>query len=238
MLTALRRARRGLPLGIRADAVELLDGGCLSLPEVERNLVDLARLNRLPGGVSASVNGIRHLLDGRVGTPRILDVGTGSADMPIAFARHGWQTIALDTNPDVLRIARRQAVDQPHITVVQGDARSLPYEDGAFDISHCSLLVHHLDPHEVVAVLGEMRRVASRGVVINDLRRGVLPLLATAVSVVAFARSDVTRRDGIVSARRAYTLDELDDLLRRAGLVTRWRSPGWMPRVVSAVSPA
>jgi len=236
MLTALRRARRSLPLALRADAVELLDAGRLSLPEVERNLADLARLNRLPGGIGMSIDGVRRLLDGQADA-RILDVGTGGADMPIAFAHEGWETTALDTNPEVLVIARREVATQPRITVVEGDARSLPFEDDAFDVSHCSLLVHHFDPAEVVAVLRELGRVARRGVVVNDLRRGMLPLVATAVSLAAFGRSRITRNDGLVSARRAYTLNELDDLIAQAGLAVGWRSHGWMPRVVTAATP-
>ena len=70
--------------------------------------------------------------------------------------------------------------------VVEGDARSLPFEDGAFDVGHCSLLVHHLDPDEVATVLREMGRVASASVVVNDLRRGIRPLLAMTAAVVAF----------------------------------------------------
>jgi hypothetical protein len=100
------------------------------------------------------------------------------------------------------------------------------------------LLVHHLDPGDVVAALRELRRVARRGVVINDLRRGILPMVAMAVSTVALGGSRVTRADGLVSARRAYTLAELDDLVGEAGLVVRWRSRGWLPRVVTASTPA
>ena len=232
MLTVLRRARRNLPLGLRADAEELLDGGRLSLPDVERNLADLASLNRLPGGTASSIDGIRRLVDGRT-TARILDAGTGRGDMPIAFARQGWATTALDRNPDVLIVARRATAGERRVEVVEGDARSLPFDDDAFDVSHCSLLVHHLAPAEVVAVLLELGRVARRGVAINDLRRGMLPLLATAASVVALGGSRVTRNDGLVSARRAYTLDELDDLIGQAGLAVGWRSPRWLPRVVT-----
>ena len=237
MLTALRRARRTLPLGLRAELTELLDGGCLSLPEVERNLADLARLNRLPGGCEASIVGVAKLLDGQA-SARILDAGTGQADIPMAFARRGWATTALDPNPDVLIVARRETAAEPRIEVVEGDARSLPFEDDAFDVSHCSLLVHHLAPAEVVTVLRELGRVARRGVVINDLRRGILPLLATAVTVAALGRSRVTLSDGLASARRAYTLDELDDLIGQAGLVVGWRSPGWLPRIVTTAKPA
>ena len=237
MLTALRRARRSLPLGIRTDAVELLDGGRLTLPEVERNLADLARLNRLPGGVAASVKGVRRLLDGR-SDARILDAGTGRGDMPIAFARRGWATTALDSNPAVVPIARRETAAESRIEVVEGDARSLPFDDDAFEVSHCSLLLHHFEPAEVVTALRELARVARGGVVINDLRRGILPLVSTAVSVTVLGGSRVTRADGLVSARRAYTLGELDELIGEAGLVVCWRSSGWMPRVVTAATPA
>lgn len=235
MLTALRRARRSLPLGLRADASELLDGSRLSLPEVERNLADLARLNRLPGGVAASIDGVGRLLDGTTGAS-ILDAGTGGADVPRAFARHGWTTMAVEINPDVLAVARRQTAGEPLVEVVEGDARSLTFEDGTFDVSHCSLLIHHLDPAEVVACLRELGRVARRGVVINDLRRGILPLVATAVSLAALGGSRVTWNDGLVSARRAYTLDELDGLIGEAGLAVRWRSPAWLPRVVTVAT--
>lgn len=234
-MNVLDRARRRLPLGLRADAAELLDGGCLSLPEIERNLADLGRLNRLPGGVGASIDGVRHLLEGQADV-RVLDAGTGSGDLPIAFARQGWATTALDRNPDVLLVARRETAAEPLVEVVEGDVRSLPFADDAFDVSHCSLLIHHLDPGEVVAALRELARVARHGVVVNDLRRGILPLLATALSVAALGGSRVTRSDGLVSSRRAYTLDELDELLARAGLVIRWRANRWLPRVVTAAS--
>jgi SAM-dependent methyltransferase len=229
--------RARLPLSTRADAVELLESGRLRPDDVERNLADLARMNRLPGGTAASLTAIRQLV-GPVGEVRVLDVGTGRGDMPIAFARRGWRTVAIDTNPDVLRVARRVVAGRHEIELVEADGRALPFEDGAFEVAHCSLLVHHLSPAEAVAALREMRRVARHGVVINDLRRGILPLIATTLTVLAFGRSAVTRNDGIVSARRAYTVAELDGLLREAGLIRRWRSPAWLPRVVTAAVPS
>lgn len=221
----------------RTDAVELLDSGSLSMSEVEQNLADLARLNRLPGGTATSVDGVRRLL-GRRRDARILDAGTGSGDMPLAFARRTWRSVGVDLNPDVLPIARRTTAHEPLIEIVEADARALPFDDGAFDVAHCSLLVHHLEPDEVVRALRELSRVAREGVVINDLRRGIWPLCATWASITAFGRSRVTRHDGLISVRRAYTLDELDLLLADAGLVTRWRSNRWMPRVVTATSRA
>jgi ubiquinone/menaquinone biosynthesis C-methylase UbiE len=131
-------------------------------------------------------------------------------------------------------VARRVAAGTDLVEVLEADARNLPFADGSFDVAHCSLLVHHLAPDEAIAVLREMRRVARHGVVVNDLRRGLLPLVATGASVVVLGRSRVTRTDGIASARRAYTMNELDELLTGAGLRSAWRSISWMPRVVTA----
>ena len=227
--------RRRLAVGARADEVELLEAGVLSPTEVEANLADLARMNRLPGGAATSIAAIEHL-SGRGARTRVLDVGTGRADMPIAFARRGWSTVAVDTNHQVLAVARRATARTSLVEVMEADVRALPLEDGAFDVAHSSLLIHHLDPSDVVDALREMARVARRGVVINDLRRGFFPLVATAVTVTAFGRSRVTRTDGMISARRAYSIDELDELLSAAGLTRRWQSARWLPRVVTAAS--
>lgn len=227
--------RRLLALGARADAAELLDSGRLSRTEVEANLADLARLNRLPGGTDASVRAIERLI--RAGHPtRILDVGTGAGDMPIAFARRGWQVVAADANAAVLAVTVGRLAEVPSIEVVDADVLALPLDDGAVDVAHCSLLIHHFAPEEAVMALREMRRVSRHGVVVNDLRRGPLTLASTWLSVMALGRSHVTRADGMASARRAYTLPELDRLLAAAGLNPRWRSPEWLPRVVTAAS--
>jgi ubiquinone/menaquinone biosynthesis C-methylase UbiE len=183
------------------------------------------------------MSAIERLAGDRVGL-EILDVGTGAADMPLAFARRGWRTVAIDAHAAVLRYAEAAAANEPAVEIVNADGRSLPYPDASFDVAHSSLLIHHLDPAEAVIALVEMRRVARHGVVVNDLRRGLVPLAATALSAAVLGRSRVTRIDGIRSARRSYTLAELDELLAGAGLRRTWRSPGWMPRVATAAVPA
>jgi SAM-dependent methyltransferase len=227
--------RRLLGLGARTDAAELLESGRLSRSEVEANLADLARMNRLPGGTDASIRAIERLT-GPGNAARILDVGTGAGDMPIAFARRGWRTVAADVNPDVLAVARARLARIADVEVIDADVLDLPLDDGAVDVAHCSLLIHHLAPHEAVLALREMRRVARRGIVVNDLRRGPFPLAVTWVTVMALGRSRVTHIDGMASARRSYTVRELDGLLASAGLTPRWRSPAWLPRVVTTAS--
>lgn len=217
----------------RSHETELLDGDAHDSGELRANLRELAMLNRLPGGARASLAGVRRLIDG-AHEVAILDVGTGRADIPLAFRRHEprWRVTGLDARPEVLAVARWFAADG--VTLLAGDARALPLPDDSVDVAHASLLLHHLDPSDAVAALREMARVSRRGVVVNDLRRGPLPYVMTWITTMALARSRYTRHDGPASARRAYTLGELDRMLTDAGLRPVWRSPGWLPRVVTA----
>ena len=202
----------------RSSDHELLDGPRLDPGEIARNLREMAMLNRLPGGVDASVAAVHRLVE-RDGALPVLDIGTGAAQFARRLRRSTPVAIvAADVNHDVLEVARRTVAGMDRVTVVQADARAMPLPDGSVSVAHSSLLLHHLDPDDAVAAMREMHRVAASGVVVNDLRRSRLAWAMTAAPILAFARSPVTRHDGILSARRAYTLHELDDLAAQAGL--------------------
>ena len=202
---------------------ELLDGPLDDPAALVANLRDLARLNRVSGGAGLSRRAIAAL--GEATT--ILDVGTGGADIPIALlaaARAAGQPLtvtAVDSREEVLAAAR---VARPAIERVAGlelalaDGRSLPWADGAFDVAHASLVVHHLEPDEAVTFLRELRRVARAGVVVNDLVRGRLAWVGTWLAVHTLATSRYTRHDGPLSVRRAYSRGELGEVLAAAGL--------------------
>jgi SAM-dependent methyltransferase len=241
-LRHLPHIARPHPLLRRSHELELLDGETLDPPELRANLRELAMLNRLPGGTAASIAAIDGLADG-VRNLSVLDVGAGGGEMAVAFARHGrrgaarWNVLAVESHPQVLAIASRRAARNGDVTTLLADARALPLEDASVDVAHASLLLHHLEPQDALALLAELARVARIGVVINDLRRGLLPYLVIGALTLALTRSAYTRHDGLASARRAYTLRELDELLRAAGLMPVSRSAPLLPRVVTCAVP-
>jgi SAM-dependent methyltransferase len=204
-------------------AAELLDGPLDDPAALVANLRDLARLNRFSGGTGLSARALEAL-----GEPAtILDVGTGGADIPIALlarAARAEQPLAItatDSRAEVLAAARtaRPAIDRiAGLTLAIADGRSLPYPDGAFDVSHASLVLHHLEPDDAIAFLRELRRVARNGIVVNDLVRGRLAWLGTWLAVHTLATGRYTRHDGPLSVRRAYSRPELLALLADAGL--------------------
>jgi ubiquinone/menaquinone biosynthesis C-methylase UbiE len=207
-----------------AGAEELLDGALDDRHALEANLRDLRRINWLTGGASLSVRAISGLLpDG--GT--VLDVGTGGADIPVRLIddarRRGTmlEVTATDSRQEVLEAAlavRPELEHVPGLTLGLADGRRLPWPDGKFDVAHASLVLHHLEPEDVVMFLRELRRVSRLGIVVNDLSRGRLAWLGAWLVTHTVAAGRYTRHDGPLSVRRAYTWSEMDELLRAAGL--------------------
>jgi len=209
-----------------AGAEEILDGPLDDLHELADNLRDLRRSNRLLGGARQSRLAIGRLVDG-LEPLTLIDVGCGGADIPVMLladaARAGRElhVTAIDERSEVIeaaRIARPGIGTVAGLDLVVGDGRSIPYPDGAFDIAHTSLVVHHLDPADAVALLREMARVSRRGVVVNDLVRGRLYLAGAWLLSHLVSGNRLSRNDAPLSVRRAYSRDELRTLVDEAGL--------------------
>jgi ubiquinone/menaquinone biosynthesis C-methylase UbiE len=133
--------------------------------------------------------------------------------------------IVVDRDGTACRALAALAEGYPEISVVCADARSLPFADRAVDLAHAALLFHHLVDRDVVRAGRELRRVARRGALVNDLHRHWFAWGAILVLTRVFARSALIRHDAPLSVRRGFKRRELERLLREAGWtpVIRWR---------------
>jgi ubiquinone/menaquinone biosynthesis C-methylase UbiE len=211
----------------RAAGAERMDEPGQDPAQLDLSLADLRRVNWWLGGYRTVLRHLEPMLARvRVETPTILDVATGSADIPLAVARRARArgrpvaVTATDFHSTTLDFARRHAAADPDVRVEPADALSLPYADASFDFSLCSTALHHFDARaDAIRVLRELDRVARYGVVVNDLARS-RPALAGArlLAATLWRTHPVTAHDGPLSVRRAYTPDELRDLAAEAGL--------------------
>ncbi|HKX33123.1 MAG TPA: methyltransferase domain-containing protein [Blastocatellia bacterium] len=203
----------------RSNEAELIDGSDYSSDEFIDNLSDLRRVNRYLGGQNALTRHLFPMIEA-LGQERVrlLDVGTGSADIPTKIVQ--WsrargikvQFVALDYNELAAREASRMTVRYPEIQVVRADALNLPFAPQSFDFVLASLFLHHFETPQAVNLIRSFAGVARAGFIINDLRRHPVAYYAIKVLTRIFTRNRLVRNDAAVSVLRGFTEDEIEGI--------------------------
>jgi ubiquinone/menaquinone biosynthesis C-methylase UbiE len=203
-----------------------MDAPGVDAAELEHSLADLRDVNRWLGGASTALRAILPLvlrLKGR--EVRVLDVATGSGDLPLALSRRAWEAgarvriVATDFHERTLAAARAHTAADPNVQVRAADALSLPFADDEFDLAMCHTALHHFEEPDAIRVLRELNRVARRGVVVTELYRSRPALLgARLLAATVWRRHPVTRHDGPNSVAAAFTPRELERLAAAAGM--------------------
>lgn len=178
---------------------------------------DIALANALFGGSRAVLAEFAGILPSAGGQVTLLDVGTGTGDIPARLARHAarqgvdLRVCGLDGRLELVR-ANRELPAQG----VCADALALPFASASFDVVVASQLVHHFARGDAVRLVRELNWVAKRRVIISDLRRS--RAAAAGLWLVSFPLGfhPVSRHDGVVSIRRGFRDAELAALVREA----------------------
>lgn len=156
--------------------------------------------------------------------PHALDVGTGTALIPLELCRRGipCRITAIDLAGEMLELARRNVADAGHgesIALEWVDAKSLPYETGRFDVVMSNSIIHHIP--EPAAALAEMLRVLRPGglLLVRDLLRpDDRPTLEHLVETYAGRENEHQQAMFRDSLHAALTLEEVRRLAIPLGL--------------------
>ncbi|HEY3787339.1 MAG TPA: methyltransferase domain-containing protein [Urbifossiella sp.] len=203
----------------------MMDDPGLDPLEHRRALAGLARINRFSGSAAVLWKPIVKFVRAHPSRPiRILDVATGSGDVPIGLWRRA-KTAGIplvlegcDISPTAIDSARRNAeMSGAETKFFLHDALGEPLPPG-FDIITCSLFLHHLSSDNAMSLLRSMTAAASSLVLVNDLARSRFNYLAVWLACHALSRSRVVRYDGPASVRSAFSPSEARDLARQGGL--------------------
>ncbi len=225
----------------RLDQPELLDLGHGTDSDVAENLAEMWRTNRYLGGLRAITRHLYPRLAAMSGTATVLDLGTGSAAVPVAIMRwsqrHGRSVsfVGVDWAPRNLTVARRLTRHAPGIRLVRADAAHLPLAPLSVDFAISSLFIHHLTPPQVIRVLRAAFDATRQRLIMSDAVRGQLPLFFFKLGEPIFARNYLTRHDGELSIQRSYTPAELLQLAEAAGLPTPKVYTHWLWRMTLVV---
>jgi SAM-dependent methyltransferase len=209
----------------RSTDKELMDLPGKSVDLFIDDLRHLRQFNRYLGGSRSVIKGLESLVGAKnVTRLSILDVGTGSADIPRAIVR--WargkavdvKIVAIELDAIAAHEALIQTQDYSEITVIRGDGANAPFHAGRFDVVIASQLLHHFSESDIVAMLRTWSGLAREAILISDLIRHRLAYHGIGLISKLLTRNVMTRVDAPLSVRRAYTLQEWRALFQRAGI--------------------
>ncbi|MBB5059430.1 SAM-dependent methyltransferase [Granulicella aggregans] len=213
------------------DLPELMDGN-VSYEDFRDCLRSLETVNRWLLGYRPTLAWLDQVVPTSSDPVHIVDVGCGGGDMLRQIA--GWarrrgiavQLTGIDLNPFAARAAAESTPKELGITWVTGDAM-LYRPEKPVDIVISSLMAHHLENDEIVALLGWMEATVQVGWFVNDLERS-----KRSSRMFGWVRWHwLVRHDGPVSFRRAFREEDWVRLLAAAEVpqasvtVEKWR-PG------------
>jgi ubiquinone/menaquinone biosynthesis C-methylase UbiE len=154
----------------------------------------------------------------------VLDLGTGSADVPMYLLDLGRQLnqkfriTAVDNHPQVLEVARERTKQFSEITIEAGNILDLNYPPDAFDVVICSLTLHHFSREDAMKILRSMNFLCRIGFLANDLDRSRLAAWITKCYTHVTTRNRMTLTDSYRSVLRGFTKNEIRDMACAEGL--------------------
>jgi 2-polyprenyl-3-methyl-5-hydroxy-6-metoxy-1,4-benzoquinol methylase len=217
------------------DLPELMDGEC-SYEEFRGCLRSLEQVNRWLLGYRPTLAWLERSPREPHEPVHIVDVGSGGGDLLRQIA--GWagrrkisvQLTGIDLNPYAAWAAVESTPKELGISWVTGDAL-LYRPEKPVDIVVSSLMAHHLEDNEIIALLRWMEATAQIGWFINDLERSERSSRMFGWMAGAVRWHRFVQHDGPVSFRRAFREEDWVRLLaasevpRGAASVEHWR-PG------------
>ena len=194
--------------------------------ELERDLANLRSFNRWFGGHGLVRHFLRRWLKPN-DKARILDVATGSGDIPRLIADHARrqdvsvQIDAIDQQESTIGIARRLSAAYPEIRFSCANLFEWDPAEG-YDIVFCSLTLHHFTTDDAVRALEKIRELSRARVLVADLRRARWLTFAVYLVTATIYPDEMTKTDARLSAARAFSFLEMRKLAERAG----WKNFG------------
>jgi 2-polyprenyl-3-methyl-5-hydroxy-6-metoxy-1,4-benzoquinol methylase len=225
-----------------AGALEHLDRP-IAAADRDASLADIDRLNAWFGGYALTLRALDSLLKPSSRRAVVVDVGGGRGDFALRLIRHARRrgravhVVVVDRDADVLAVVGRGA--PPNLSLVRADASALPFRARSVDVVTMSLTLHHMEPDAAVASLSEMAAAARTAIVVNDLLRSRLSLWLVWVATRVLCCHAISRHDGPLSVRRAYSPREMRALTEKAGLpAPRIERYPWLGRVLAVIQPS
>ncbi len=208
----------------RSEGIEIMDDLQCSGEVVDQTLRELEIINTWLGGNQVTINGIGKLFEQIHSSEEItiIDVGCGGGDMLRLIDLWGKKKnkkvklIGIDANPNIIAFAKNNLKDLPHIEFKAIDIFSHEFQSIKCDIVIGTLFFHHFSQQQLSSFFTVLKQQVRVGVVINDIHRHTLAYHSIKMLTSLFSKSAMVKFDAPLSVLRAFTKNELNEMLSHA----------------------
>lgn len=190
-------------------------------------LYGLARLNRATAIAPVLYRRIRRIAVMAKRPVKVLDIATGSGDLPIYWAKRaakdrlGIHFTGIDFSDLAIAVGREEAAKaKVSVEFIQRDVLRDRLPTG-YDVLTCSLFMHHLELDQIRHLLTSMQSLSPSSIIICDLERSMLNLSCVWFAAHSLSRCPIVHRDAVRSVRAAFTREEFQAIVEQ----TLGRSP-------------
>lgn len=210
-------------LSSRSGVSEEMDCLDSSSDRLQRTLGQFELINRVVSRYRSTLTHtvLRDMAQDSSRSYRLADLGAGGCDIARWLIRRCRErglrlTIAaVERDPRAVRYARAANVGYPEIQVVEGNALDGGLLSGA-DYVYANHLLHHLSDAECTELIRQIEHAAPRQYVLSDLLRSRWAYYGFWLAAGPFFHGSFIVRDGLVSIRRGFTLQEVRALVSAA----------------------
>ncbi len=216
----------------RSSEIEIMDDLNCDGEVVDQTLHELEFINRWLGGNAVTLEGVKHLVKDEKETLTIVDLGCGGGDMLKLLAKWGRKSgqtlrlIGIDANPNIIEFAKDNCKIYQEISFETLNIFSEDFQTRRYDIVMGTLFYHHFTQGELVNFFSKLKLQVRIGIIINDIHRHWLAFHSIRLLTKFFSKSSMVRFDAPLSVLRAFTHQEMTDILTLSGLAPyslKWR---------------
>ena len=154
----------------------------------------------------------------------IADLGCGSGEMLQLISKKAdqqnrkVQLTGIDANPHIVNYARNHSsnIGQVHFEAL--NIFSSEFQMQNFDIIVATLFLHHFSDDELIHLFTSLKKQAKHGIIVNDIHRHPIAYYSIKWLTSIFSKSSMVKYDAPLSVLRAFKRNELELILKKAGV--------------------
>lgn len=202
----------------RSTLPELMDDPLLPEADLQLALKDIALVNKYLGGNQISINALEKLILAHPEKKewKVVDVGCGDGEVLRQvvgyFRKRSYKItfLGIDINEKSIQHARIKSEGYDNLSFNLQDILTIDEYTFECDVILCTLTMHHFSDEQLLVFIEKFKKLASIGVIVNDLHRSKIAYHLFQLFSAIFMKSMIAKYDGRISIARSFKKKELE----------------------------